>query len=476
MSPLNPMGQATTCVSMGTKTAIITMSKLWKWAEETECLRKRIRLRSTGRPSGSAGPATEDWEDRQGFVGRGGGSRGSLEYSDDDRKVTPAIFDNALQNVTLAEQQNVIDALKALSSGENVENYINVDQVLRYFAAHTFLVSMDSYYSNMAQNYVIQERDGVISILPWDYHLSYGGFQSGSASKIVNAPIDTPLSGVTMESRPLLNALLSNEEYVSQYHQYLQKMVTEYFESGLFEETVRNLQNKIASYVETDPTAFYNIDEFNQAVETLIDFNLLRAESIAGQLDGTIPATTEGQSIDSSTLIDASSIDMSDLGSNGMGGGGGVKPEGGMGEVPGAMPEGGMEENPNNPMQDMPDRDLMRQAMEIVQAAEGELTDEVKEKLLALGITEDQLAFFENSQGGFPMGGGMPGQGIPQDGQAPPGLSQPNQTPPEITEESTTAPASNMTNPFSTNFVWIGVLGAILAVAIIVVAKYKRSY
>ena len=74
------------------------------------------------------------------------------------------------------------------------------------------------------------------------------------------------------------------------------------------------------------------------------------------------------------------------------------------------------------------------------------------------------------------MGGGMPGQGIPQDGQAPPGLSQPNQTPPEITEESTTAPASNMTNPFSTNFVWIGVLGAILAVAIIVVAKYKRSY
>lgn len=169
-----------------------------------------------GDPADQQDPGTEDWEDRQGFVGRGGGSRGgSLEYSDDDPESYPVIFDNALQNVTLAEQQNVIDALKALSSGENVENYINVDQVLRYFAAHTFLVSMDSYYSNMAQNYVIQERDDVISILPWDYHLSYGGFQSGSASEIVNAPIDTPLSGVTMESRPLLNALLSNEEYVN---------------------------------------------------------------------------------------------------------------------------------------------------------------------------------------------------------------------------------------------------------------------
>ena len=405
-------------------------------------------------------PATKDWEDRQGFIGRGGGSRGgSLEYSDDNPESYPAIFDNALQNVSSSDQQKVLDALKALSAGENIENYINIDQVLRYFAAHTFLVSMDSYYSNMAQNYVIEERGGVISILPWDYHLSYGGFQSGSASEIVNAPIDTPLSGVTMESRPLLNALLSNEKYASLYHQYLQELVTDYFGSGLFEETVRNLQNKISSHVESDPTAFYSTDDFNQAVETLIDFNLLRAESIAGQLDGTIPATTEGQTSDSSALIDTSSINMSDLGSSGMGGGGGAIPEGGMGEVPGVMPEGGMGENMNNPMEGMPDQDLMRQAMEIVQAAGGELTDEVKEKLLALGITEDQLAFFENPQGGLPMDGNNPGQGIPQDGRTPPEFNQQNQTTPEATEESTTVLSTNMISLFSTNFVWLGVVG-----------------
>ena len=50
-------------------------------------------------------------------------------------------------------------------------------------------------------------------------------------------------------------------------------------------------------------------------------FCLLRAESIAGQLDGTIPATEEGQAADSTALIDASEIDVTAMGSMNAGGG-----------------------------------------------------------------------------------------------------------------------------------------------------------
>ena len=46
---------------------------------------------------------------------------------------------------------------------------------------------------------------------------------------------------------------------------------------------------------------------------------LLRAESIEGQLNGTIPATSEAQVANSDPLIDASSINMSSIG--GMDGG-----------------------------------------------------------------------------------------------------------------------------------------------------------
>lgn len=58
-------------------------------------------------------------------------------------------------------------------------------------------------------------------------------------------------------------------------------------------------------------------------IETLKEFCLLRAESVSGQLDGTISSTSEGQTQDSRTLVDAPNITISDMGSmnNGMGGG-----------------------------------------------------------------------------------------------------------------------------------------------------------
>ncbi|MGB4595649.1 MAG: CotH kinase family protein [Anaerolineaceae bacterium] len=412
-------------------------------------------------------PESADWNDRQAFVGGGGGSRGgSLEYSDDNPESYPAIFDNAITKVSASDQENLIEALKALSTGEDIDTHFDIDQILRYFAAHTVLVNLDSYYSNMAQNYVIQERDGVVSILPWDYHLAYGGFQSGSASDVVNAPIDTPLSGVTMESRPLLNALLSNEIYAELYHQYLDKIVTEYFGSGLFEETVRNLQNKISTYVQNDPTAFTGYDDFTSTVDTLISLNMLRAESISGQLDGTIPSTTVAQTSNSTALIDASSINMSDLGSMGMGGN--------RGERPGAI-EG---ENPAKLGASMPDQALMRQAMEIVRAAGGELTEAVKTELIALGITEEQLKFFENMQGGFAAGEMPTDRGIPQDdqnltGQNPPTLDQGDQV---VSNQTVSNQTSSTTGGMMQNEIILGALGCLVFVATFLIARFRRSY
>ncbi len=48
---------------------------------------------------------------------------------------------------------------------------LDVYEVLRYFAANTFLVNLDSYVSNMNHNYYLYEKDGIVSILPWDYNL-----------------------------------------------------------------------------------------------------------------------------------------------------------------------------------------------------------------------------------------------------------------------------------------------------------------
>ena len=78
----------------------------------------------------------------------------------------------------------------------------------------------------------------------------------------------------------------------------------------------------------------------------------LRGESIQGQLDGTIPSTEEAQR-DSDALIDASSLDVSVMGSMRMGGG--EMPGGPDGEMPeGFAPSqfGGKGQGPAKPQKD----------------------------------------------------------------------------------------------------------------------------
>ncbi|WP_434750311.1 CotH kinase family protein [Paenibacillus amylolyticus] len=276
----------------------------------------------TGAGTGDANSQTANTrrEGGRGF-GRGGGMNGgtngvSLVYTDDKVSSYSGIFDNAKTKTTKEDEQRVIEALKNLNAGTNLEQYVDVDAVLKYFAAHNVVVNMDSYTSNMGHNYYLYENNGKISMLPWDYNMAFGGFQAGSASDVVNLAIDTPLSGVTMEERPILSKLLEVPEYKAKYHEYLQEIVDGYFANGKFEQTVQTLNNLITGYVKNDATAFVTYEKYKEAVAELTKLGTLRAESIQGQLEGTIPSTTEGQKASTNTLIDASLVDLTKLEDN----------------------------------------------------------------------------------------------------------------------------------------------------------------
>lgn len=330
-----------------------------------------------------------------GMGGRGGGD---LVYVDDNISSYSSIFNNAQsQKNSDKDKQRVITAIKNLNEGTNLEQYFDVDEILRYLAAHTVVVNLDSYTSGMAQNYYIYERDGKITVLPWDYGLAFGGFQSDSASDVVNFPIDTPVSGVSMEDRPLINKLLEVPEYKDKYHEYLRQIVDGYFVSGVFAETVMDLDAKINNYVKNDVSAFVTYEEYEASLPVFIELGTLRAQSIDGQLNGTIPSTTDGQNSDKDALIDASGINLSALGSM-MGGGG--RGEGGRSE--GGQGEGGRGEGGFGGMGDMPDRELMEKAMPILQENSGVLSDEIKEQLLEMGLTEEQISQVTEMTGRMP--------------------------------------------------------------------------
>ncbi len=262
-----------------------------------------------------------------GFGGFGMGSSDvKLQYIDDDADSYSNIFSSAKTDVSKADENRLIEALRKLSNGEDLENTVDIEEVIRYFVVHNFVVNSDSYTGSMIHNYYLYEKDGQMQMIPWDYNLAFGSFMSmGSATSSVNDPIDTPLSVDGTGDRPMIDWIFSNEEYTELYHQYFSEFISEYFDSGYFGSFIDSTIQMISPYIEKDPTKFCTYEEFEKGSATLREFCMLRAESVKGQLDGTIGTTSATQVSD--TLIDASNLNTSDMGS--MGGMGGMSFPGG---------------------------------------------------------------------------------------------------------------------------------------------------
>lgn len=288
------------------------------------------------------------------FLFKPDGTGSDLKYISDDIEDYTGI--GLKTNEGNINQSKLVEMLDAINNGGDIEKYIDVDEMLRYFAVNTALVNLDSYQGNMKHNYYLYEQNGVFSIIPWDYNMSFGGFGAGGGriaggngenqadvttnmekpvaqnngqpdqtgdggmqqqrgggvdmgmgmsgnlinDSAINFSVTTPVSGTTLEERPLLKALLSNDEYRDKYEGYLEELATTY----LTEEYVQSITKKLAvlltTYVEADPTKFSTTEQFLEAVEgenSLPEFSKQRSESILKQLSGelVVEASTSSQ-------------------------------------------------------------------------------------------------------------------------------------------------------------------------------------
>lgn len=254
--------------------------------------------------SGTSGENRSFPNNMMGGFGGMGSSDVKLQYIDDNPDSYANIFDSAKTNVTEADQNRLIESLKQLSEYENLNEVVNVEDVLRYFVIHNYVVNGDSYTGSMIHNYYLYEENGQMSMIPWDYNLAFGTFQGGSASSSVNDDI-----GEALSDRPMQAWIFSDDSYSQQYYELYAQMLEQIDVQGIID----NAYTLIAPYVEKDPTAFCTADEFKLGVETLKEFCSLRTESVKLQLS------------DSKDTVDTGDLNLSDMGtmSNGMGGFGG---------------------------------------------------------------------------------------------------------------------------------------------------------
>ena len=164
----------------------------------------------------------------------------------------------------LSSFKEFVKKLNDVTTGEkgDIESFLNVDSALKYIASNTVLCNYDSYNGNMHHNfYLYEDESGVFTVVPWDFNMSFGGF-NGENSEV---GIDTPYISGSLETLPLINKLLSVPEYKEKYYGYIKDIMSMLEDFG---DRVAELKSIISPYVKNDSTSFYSYDDFDKATSS----------------------------------------------------------------------------------------------------------------------------------------------------------------------------------------------------------------
>ena len=255
----------------------------------------------------------------EGEVATHNNGRGAdLVYKDDKEESYPDIFNNAETDDDPETRARVIAALKALSERKNLDQYLDTEEIIKYFAVQDYLVNYDSYTGPMLHNYYLYENNGRLAMLPWDYDNSFGSFPADAlldsimdSKDVVNAGVDSPLGFIADEDRPMWSWILSDQAYLNEYHEALSELVN-VIDSGEYKIEAERVYQSILPYLEEDPKAFFTPEESRKAYETLIAISDLRAESVDRQVNGQLATRSEDQNEEDK--VDASGIAIEDMG------------------------------------------------------------------------------------------------------------------------------------------------------------------
>lgn len=182
----------------------------------------------------------------------------------------------------------------------DADEVVDYDSLLRYMAVSTSLSNLDSYHGYYAHNYYFYERDGVFTLLPWDFNESFGTFDLGCTNDLRELYIDEPTSEA-LDERPLIEKSFASSDNLDSYHDYIWSLIEGPLSDEAFEATVTEISELIHDDVEDDPTAFYDINAFETNLTTdymgfygLTSFVSYRIANMTQQLNGVIASQGDG--------------------------------------------------------------------------------------------------------------------------------------------------------------------------------------
>lgn len=241
-----------------------------------------------------------------------------------------------------------------------LEQVMDVDETVKYFAVHSFLVQLDNMFVGQKNYGLYIDENGKCMVLPWDYDLSFGCYYPSDAESTANYDIDVmyrqnlrggfgggfggraggddrrsqenenqdakksdkPDGSEIYEEYPLFQVIFQNDSLMEKYHQYMKdcaKVATlggttslgKTYDPGLLNSSIKTLKEKLqtaAGETLADNVRYLNGQnqpgDLTKGLPNLSSIIALRSVGVLTQVDG-VETTVSGQGCNLETLGNA---------------------------------------------------------------------------------------------------------------------------------------------------------------------------
>lgn len=164
------------------------------------------------------------------------------------------------------------DVLK--NNPAKVKQLLDVDQTLWMLAFNNVLVNLYSYSGKSSPNYyLVKDKSGRLVPVVGKLNLAFGSYKNtgvGSDLSTLDLMNLDPLLHVEEGGKPLISALLADEDNKKLYFAHCRSILEDHLEKTKFRKRAKDLQKFIFSDLVNDRNRYYNTGDFSKSLDATI--------------------------------------------------------------------------------------------------------------------------------------------------------------------------------------------------------------
>jgi len=220
-------------------------------------------------------------------AGPGNSAKPNLLYLGKDSSVYFPAYEMKSDN-GWNELINLCDILN--NRPQEIEKVLNIDRTLWMLAFNNLFVNLDSYIGGFAQNYYLyKDNSGRFNPIVWDLNESFGTFSQTGTLNLTSTSSKQQLSHllhINDVAWPLIQKLLSNQQYKRMYVAHIKTMMEENFLNGSYFEKSQAIQKIIDNAVLADQNKFFPYSQYQMNLNSDVTSGMSNAPGIRNLMEG----------------------------------------------------------------------------------------------------------------------------------------------------------------------------------------------